>query len=412
MKSQFPAAATVRSLAVRLIVAVALSAAACPAARAEVFVLATGGRIEGQWLNPHESPRTKFVIKTAAGSLVTLQRSQVKEVLRDGGAQSEYERIRPRYPDTVEGQWALAEWCREHRLTGQRKTHLERTIELDGDHAPARHALGYSRQDGKWKIREEVMLKRGFVRFERTWKTPQERELILQQRKTTKAQGEWTRNLKRWTRSLGGSRDADARRSIRTIDDPLAVKGLISCLSDDRSQVRILLIDVLAKIDAPEAVSELTVRSLQDPVLEVRLTCLDHLKQHDGPAPLVYFVRALASSDNTTVNRAAVALGHLKDPSAVGPLIAALVTTHKQKISAGNPGSLSPTFGVGPGGRPGPSGLSVGGRPKIVTYQVRNQAVLDALIALTGVNYGFQPQAWNDWLASQRETHAVNLRRD
>ena len=85
---------------------------------------------------------------------------------------------------------------------------------------------------------------------------------------------------------------------------------------------------------------------------------------------------------------------------------------NRQKISRGSPGSLSPTFGMGPGGAPGPSGLSVGGRPKIVTYQLRNQAVLDALVTLTGANFGFDQQAWKDWYVSQRKTHAPNLRRD
>ena len=134
----------------------------------------------------------------------------------------------------------------------------------------------------------------------------------------------------------------------------------------------------------------------------------------DGRSGRLYpgCVRGEGSKHNAMVNRAAVALSHMNDRSAIGPLIDALVTTHKQKITQGSPGSLSPTFGMGPGGAPGPSGLSVGGRAKIVTYHVRNQAVLDALVTLTGRNHQFDQQSWKDWHASQRETEAINLRRD
>ena len=398
-------------LAVVAIVSAVLSAAVSPAARGEVFVLSTGGQVVGKLLNPDESPRTKFVIETTAGSRITLAVAQVKQVVKGDGAEFEYERIRPRYPDTVEGQWALAEWCREHRLKERRKTHLQRVIKLDGDHNPARRALGYSRQNDKWIIAEEVMLERGFVRFEGSWKVPQEVKLIQQRRNVAKAQGEWHKKLRRWTRALGGSKDADARRGIRSAADPYAVKALITCLGDDRSGVRILLIETMAKIGTPEAIEAMTTRSLEDPVEEVRLTCLDYLKTKKGPNLMAYYVGALRSPDNAIINRAAVALKELNEYSTVPPLIGSLVSTHTRKIGKGGQGSISPTFSTGPGGAPG-GGLSVGGKPKIVSFQLRNQDVLDALVAMTGVNYGFQQQDWKDWYVSRRKAQAVNLRRE
>ena len=80
---------------------------------------------------------------------------------------------------------------------------------------------------------------------------------------------------------------------------------------------------------------------------------------------MAYFVSKLSSkkSDNPTVNLAGVALREMKDPSSIGPLIDALVTTHKFKVgSGGGEGSISPTFGNGPGGSGG--GLSMGGKPQ------------------------------------------------
>ena len=94
-----------------------------------VIELSNGGRVVGEVLNPQESPRKTWIVKTADGGRVTLSSSQVKRVLYPRPEQIEYERMRPRYPDTVEGHWALVEWCGEHRLLAQRKSHLERIIQ-------------------------------------------------------------------------------------------------------------------------------------------------------------------------------------------------------------------------------------------------------------------------------------------
>ena len=110
---------------------IVLALALCSVAEADVFVLANGGRVVGELLNPSQvPPRETYTIETPAGCRVTLSRSQVKERLRPRPAEIEYEKTRPRYPDTVEGQWALAEWCRENTLLSRRKIHLERIIEL------------------------------------------------------------------------------------------------------------------------------------------------------------------------------------------------------------------------------------------------------------------------------------------
>ena len=116
-------------------------------------------------------------------------------------------------------------------------------------------------------------------------------------------------------------------------------------------------------------------------------------------------------SDNVTVNLAGVALREMKDPSAIGPLINALVTTHKFKIvQGGGEGSTSSTFSKGPGGSGG--GLSVGGRPQIVHKSFANQAVLDALVAITGQNFSWNQAAWKAWAAAQKQPETMDARRN
>ena len=120
--------------------AVVMLSAAARTAPADVFVLSGGGRVVGELVNRDESPRQRYVVQTAEGAKVTLDAAQVRQVLHPRPDEAEYERIRPTYPDTAAAQWELAQWCREHKLTTQREVHLRRVIELDPNHAEARHA--------------------------------------------------------------------------------------------------------------------------------------------------------------------------------------------------------------------------------------------------------------------------------
>ena len=194
----------------------------------------------------------------------------------------------------------------------------------------------------------------------------------------------------------------------------MAVKALIVGLRGESSPgVRLLFVEVLAKIDAPEAERALAIAAIDDASEEVRLTCLDYLKTKKRPDVVAYFVSKLSSkkSNNATVNLAGIALREMKDQSSIGPLIDALVTTHKFQIApGGGEGSISPTFGSGPGG--GGGGLLVGGRPRIIYRSIANQAVLDALSAITGQNFSWDKSAWKAWLAAQKQPETLDARRN
>ena len=105
------------------------------------------GKSRGRSVTAPDTPRYKYVIKTDLGGVVTLAKDQVKEILKRKPAEIEYEKKRHLFPDTVEGQWELAEWCEKNHLNEARKTHLRRIIELDPNHAAAQRA-GYSKFDG------------------------------------------------------------------------------------------------------------------------------------------------------------------------------------------------------------------------------------------------------------------------
>ncbi|HYW78841.1 MAG TPA: HEAT repeat domain-containing protein [Thermoguttaceae bacterium] len=381
---------------------------------AERFLLIGGGRVTGELLNPDQVPRETYVVGTAGGGQLTLERSQVERVETLRPVEEEYAKIGPSFADTVEGQWAAAEWCRENRLSPQRMTHLQRIIELDPNHADARGVLGYRLLNGKWVTQEDVMAAQGYRRYQGRWRTQQEIDLIEANRNNELAEKEWAVKIRRWRDWIGTDRDADGRRNILGIKDPHAVVALTRLLeSDTLVPMRLLYIETLARIGSGNAMQALAVRSMEDPIEEVRLTCLDYLEKADSPDVIDYYVGKLRAKDNRVVNLAAVALRRLKDPSSIGPLIDALVTTHKFKIVTSKPGSMTGTFGTGPGGSgaPGGSGLSMGGGPKIITQHMSNRPVLDALIELTGQNFNFDQQAWKYWHSSQRSRGTIDARR-
>src|SRR6185369_8653898 len=101
-----------------------------PAVFADIFVLESGGKIQGELLNRDEQPRTKYVVRSGAAT-INLPSEQVRETIHQSPADLEYARRAPVTADTVEAQWELAEWCRKNLLVKERRTHLRRIIELD-----------------------------------------------------------------------------------------------------------------------------------------------------------------------------------------------------------------------------------------------------------------------------------------
>lgn len=377
---------------------------------ADTIVLETGGRIEGKLVNDQESPRRSYIVLTASGGRVTLARSQVKEIIRQTPAEREYERIRPRYPDSVDGHWELALWCRDHRLDRLRDKHLQRIVELEPTHNEAHRLLGHKWDEfqKRWKTEQAYWKDQGYVFYRGDWITPQEREFKQRARKNELAVKQWKRELKLLRGWLATDRRAEALKKLSEIDDPYAVAALAECTAHETdASVRRLYVEALGRIGAPAAWPVLAELSLHDDNEEVRLTCLDYLD--DDPSPHVdFYVKNLKHPNNKIVNNAAIALKRLGVRRAIGPLIGALITVHKQVIPPGSSGNINPVFGSGGGA------FNFGDAPaKIVDAPSKNPAVLESLVHLAGgPNFDYDVERWKAWFAAQRKTQSLNLRRD
>lgn len=378
-------------------------------ARADIFILANQGEVRGELVNKTQIPRRTYVVQLAGGGEITLDKEQVVEVRRESPAQLEYERRRAAAKDAPDDLWELAEYCRQNLLLSSREQHLKRIVELDADHEQARRALGFTRINGEWKTQDQVMTERGYVRYKGDWKLPQEVELDEAHRKSKLVEVQWFGNIKRWRAWLVTDKSPKALELIEEINDPNAVPAIQAQLKEEKDpKIRKLWLEALGRIDSPAARAVLVEVSLKDVNLEVRLSAVDELARNKSRDAVNLYVKALKSTDNDLINRAAVGLSALDDKSAIGPLIEVLVTVHKQTTMQGNGQSISTTFNTGGG----PSGLSVGGRKETVSKTMFNNDVRDALVRLSGVNFNFEGDRWKAWHAAQRQDAAVNVRRD
>ena len=384
--------------------------------QAAVFLLVSGGQIEGEWLNRNEKQRQTYVVRMDSGGVITLGNAQVDEVLEKSEDLAWYEQELPKIQQTIEGHWGMAEKCRERRLKEQREHHLEEILKLDPEHERARHGLGYSRVDDRWVKTDEWKTNQGYIRYRGDWRIPQDVMLEKAAEEADKRERDWKKQVTTWrtwiTRPRG--KEQDAIDAIRAIDDPNAAAALAVILKDEKEQrnLRMLVIEAMGGLESPVAVGAFIERAMKDPDPNVRDACLDQLV-HFGTARAVQaFQKLLEASDNKIVNRAAFCLGSLGQPEATLALINSLVTEHRFLVqTSGAPGRMNVGFGDGPGG--GGNNFGVGGRPKLVKPKLQNESVLNALVALNpGVHFGYNIEAWKAWYVDQHQPLPGDLRRD
>ncbi len=160
---------TVTLAAITTAAAVVVGLAAADVVRADIFQVSDGRRIEGAVVS--ESADEVVILSDEHGEL-TLATSEITKRRKSTPPETGYLRQRSRSPDTADGHFKLAKFCAKRGMKNLAQAEIERTIELDPDHAGARKALGQVQRDGEWISQEEDMLARGYVRFCEQWVAP------------------------------------------------------------------------------------------------------------------------------------------------------------------------------------------------------------------------------------------------
>lgn len=379
-------------------------------ARADLFLLANGGRVEGKLLNPREAPRRSYTIQPVAGGKLTLQRSAVSQVVSRPDVLRSYESALPALPDTEKAHWEMSEKCRKANLSQERKFHLEQVLRHNPEHADARYALGYRNLAGKWQREEDWREDQGYVLHDGQWKLPQEVAIEKRESAYETELIEWRKRVRLWRSwaMKGRDRAAEGLQNLQGIRDPLAAAALAAQLKQPREPraLKELYILVLSRFNnSGPGIGALTLAGLNERDPQLREKALDALAEIKSPVAVQMFIKMLGDEDNKVVNRAAIGLARMNEPQmSTLPLIDALVTEHKRVIGGGG---MQTGFGSDGGG-----GLSMGGKAKVVKEKVPNESVVRALTSLhPGVNYRYNQDKWRAWYVAKNTPRQVNLRR-
>ena len=379
-------------------------------ARADLFVLTSGGQVEGELLNPARKSSENYVVKTQLGGQLTLAKSQVEHVFVRSEAQQRYDEQLPKMSNTVEDHSKMAEWCRNHKLDAQRQYHLREVLKLDPENEIARLGLGYSKIHGKWLTIEEFMKAEGRVHYKGSWLLPDEIDFIESQERAKKAELVWKKNIRILRNKVKERNGERALEELRNIRDPAAAGAIIELLKGkgESHDMRLLYLDILGQMRSGFANGALINCALENDDESMRDKALDWLERSGRAQAVRAFVGVLRATkkDTQAINRAGIGLGRMKEPEATPAMIDALVTRHRVQVTAG--GSISPTFSPDGGG-----GLNMGGKPKFVDVESENGGVLAGLTAMhAGVTFGYDKAAWKQWWIERNTPKVFELRRD
>ena len=376
-----------------------------------VLLLKEGGTLEGELLNPNELSRKSYRIKTAGGLEINLDAKLVDRVQsRERPALVEYHAKVHLTENTVDNHLFWAKWCTENQLLDQSRLHWQQVLELDSDHAEARRVLGYERTPNGWVSQQSRREDRGLISDRGRWRTAQQIEVESILTTQREAEAEWRRRIRDLVRRLPNSEG-----ELLAIRDPAAVRPLGDVLLDERNPLlphaRMVLLRSIAGIPHSSAVRFVVGWSILPTELdEIRQMCVEELLRLCKESPEVRQIMIDAyrkvlspTSLPPVITLVAKVLEDLEAHEAVPELIGVLVVMRQVTIQ-----TPPTTYGTGPSGM----SLQQGGGPIRRLEPDRNQAVLAALIKLTGWNFQFDQARWLEQYRQTQRAPSFNLRRD
>lgn len=388
--------------------------------RGDIYITKNGDEIEAELIEDLEKA---YRLRTRLG-IVDVEKDDVAKVVRKASPWAKYDKRRKRCANTAQAHYELAQWCRERQLDTEYRDELERTIQLDANHEAARSELGYVRNKaGKW-VRPKSS------------KTPSREELAArrqqdeEERLVRKLVSNWFVKVKALHKGRLGARGAsttpeqfaEGREQILAIRDPLAIPAISGVLSTGNVDARRLMVESLSNFTEDEATMNLLVAALLDPSEDVRRRAAAALSPRRDERVVQRLADALYSNEEPIIRHAAVALGVIKATPVVEDLINVLSKETVQKVVVSTPVFLDGVrseFGgihrysngrrllryqpttiscLGPGTMVG-SISSV----ETQTVMVHRTEVQEALIAITGQNFGFDVDQWHAWWVGQQK---------
>ena len=182
----------------------------------------------------------------------------------DVGLLTEYRQQREAAPKTADGQFALANWCRSHKLADQERAHLMQTL-----------LLAEPNRDVK-----AIYDRMKFKQLGPRWIAPSELvEIERQSKAATEDLQRWLPRVQRIARKLDGNAKQQriARDELAGIDDPSSIPALVANLGFRNEQAALATVDVLARLDSYQAAQALAYEAVFAPWRTVTDRAVEHL---------------------------------------------------------------------------------------------------------------------------------------
>jgi len=378
---------------------------------------------------------TVVEVETASGVRIAVATPSVSFVTRRSATVDEYEVRQRHVTQTVEAQWNLALWCREHHLDEQHAEHCQRVLQLDPQNEQAHRALGHAWKDGGWVDLEVYMAERGYVKYKGRWLTEQEMDLLAKTQAELDREQAWYPKIRLWVNWTLGNHRARAEKGLgelQAITDIDATPAILRVMGRHPTRdVRLLAVQTLGRIPGEKSAAALAQFVVNDLDAGIHAQALEAIP----PAQFLHvqpiFLQKLRSADNAEVNRAASGLSRVANDEAIGPLIHALITAHRYNVRVPGTGAPSHSFGTNgsfgvPSGSLPPqieAGLLTGQYPNgvvllnspdqsqnltsrwiVVQQEQQNLQVLVALRKLTNEDFGYDERTWQLWWSAKLHT--------
>jgi|GEM_PF-1264445 len=439
---------------------------------ADLIVLRGGGELRGKVFPDLEHPNKQLVRLESGGKIpLVFEKARILKVIPKAGPLDGYverlDALKLKGQDSAELQFQLGTWCGDHKLHDLAEVHYEAAIALDEAYAPAHEKLGHKKVGERWLNADEQREALGLVKYKGKWMTVAQREAMEARQEAEEEYASWVRRLRLLRNVMLNAAEDKAQRAeaqLKEIREPAAVRPLVRVFGRDADELRTLLDQVLSLIPGPEAASALVSRLLDESDHQVRSGTLAWLETRNDPNIVPALTKALRSKQPEVVNRAAWALAALDVASAVPSLVSALVVTQYRPVVIGSradpgPIDLVPNaagMGTGPfytngssiaflsppamapgsiafgassqpftpdlaaslsngamsthSGARGPGG---GRAPlfRLVAYSYENVEVHNALVKLSGQDFGYDIATWRRWVNTKFRIDRAPIRR-
>lgn len=380
---------------------------------ADSFRLNDGGVVTGKFLNDPKSEVIKF--QTNDGIVLELPRTQCKDIRTATERETEYLKLIAGKPDTADVHREIAKECLSLHQSQLADAHKERVVELDPADNYTWAALGYLQQKGLWVKKEVLATSKGLVRTfgkGQNWVTPHARAIAEADDRIKQSEAKFREEIDRHYKNLNqsGEKRFDAENYFRSLNNFLAVKHILKRAKDDLANNRPIelwmnLLEQMPGTSATYAIIEIAMltnnRSIQDECMRLLMR-----SKESTEIALNAFLTHLDNRNSdvnkkiATIDLAAQYLGTLNDERAIVPLINKLNSLVKQTVT--RPNTVSPNGG----------GMSFGNNSQTLERMNNHAPVRDALISITGENFGFDQREWGRWYARTHAEENLDLRRN